>query len=86
MRCVTTGNRCYAAERKTGRRRRPPCHHEEFNARTRKTRAGLALTAQQNMQQVAGSALEFVEEVDGACREHAEQRHTHCHCEIHNPS
>jgi hypothetical protein len=34
----------------------------------------------------AGSALELVEEVDGARREHAEERDTHCHCEIHRAS
>jgi hypothetical protein len=35
---------------------------------------------------MTGSALELVEKVDRACREHAEQRHTHCHCEIHKAS
>jgi hypothetical protein len=32
------------------------------------------------------SALELVEEVDGTCGEHAEERDTHCHCEIHDAS
>ncbi|WP_167330878.1 hypothetical protein [Paraburkholderia phenoliruptrix] len=33
-----------------------------------------------------GSTLELVKEVDGAGGEHAEQRDTHCHCEIHDAS
>ncbi|MGF6900472.1 hypothetical protein P3T22_001721 [Paraburkholderia sp. GAS348] len=53
---------------------------------TREPCARLALKDRQEMQKVTESALELVEEVGGACREHAEQRHTHCHCEIHNTS
>jgi hypothetical protein len=86
MRCVTTGNRCYAAEKETGRRRWPPCDHEKFNVLKRETRARPALTAQQKAKQMTGSALELIEKIDGACCEHAEQRHTHCHCEIHKAS
>jgi hypothetical protein len=35
---------------------------------------------------VRESALQLMEEINRACCEHAEQRHTHCHCEIHNAS
>jgi hypothetical protein len=34
----------------------------------------------------AESAVDLMEEINRACREHAEQSHTHCHCDIHNAS
>jgi hypothetical protein len=54
---------------------------------TRLTHAGLVPIAQQKMRRATtGSTFELVEEVDSACREHAEQRQTHCHCQIHHAS
>ncbi|PRY03184.1 hypothetical protein B0G73_11636 [Paraburkholderia sp. BL25I1N1] len=44
------------------------------------------LTSKASRRGLPGSAFELVKEVDRACREHAEQRNSHCHCEIHTAS